>query len=597
VESLALAPDGERRIREAVAAGHRVVLESDAFEPVVRAIARRLGVTRIVCRRVELRGRRATGRVLPGRREIRLDEPCRPRPVFLPGELPAPFSVRSALAGKRLLVVGASGFIGKVWLASLLRDVPGIGTITLVLRADGPVAVRARLERILASPVFANVDRQRSGATRLDAIAGDLGREGLGIAPEDRERLEDSVDIVINCAGLTEFNPDPRDALAVNVDGPLRLLEIARDLGAGMLHVSTCFVAGERAGRIPEEIRPEETPKGLPFDPVAVREELAELVLRRTGRGSVRRSLIGAARARARELGWPNVYTFTKALGESLLALQRGDVPLAIARPSIVETSIATPPGWNEGINTSAPLAHLLGTAFRQIPVNGRKCLDVTPVDLVATGLTLLTAALAERRAPLVTQLATSATNPLEIYRAVELTSLAHRRHYEAVRSWRARMLARLEAIPVTRDRYQRLSAPRQLRVVRTLNRAWSRVFRGQRAPLGRAEKLLRRATELIELYEPFLLDHEPVFEADHVEVLTAALPVEERAVFGWDPGIIDWYDYWVHVHVPALRRWAYPLMERRPVVRDPEAGAASAAAIANDALAGTEPIALPADR
>ena len=66
-----------------------------------------------------------------------------------------------------------------------------------------------------------------------------------------------------------------------------------------------------------------------------------------------------------RHLGWPNTYTFTKSLGESLLATRGAGLPIAIVRPSIVETSTHQPfRGWNEGINTSAPLSYLLGTYF-----------------------------------------------------------------------------------------------------------------------------------------------------------------------------------------------------------------------------------------
>jgi len=45
-----------------------------------------------------------------------------------------------------------------------------------------------------------------------------------------------------------------------------------------------------------------------------------------------------------------------------------------------------------------------------------------------------------------------------------------------------------------------------------------------------------------------------------------AALNPEERKLFAFDPESIDWWDYWINVHIPALRRWCYPLMEGRPL-------------------------------
>src|SRR5207244_10759216 len=123
---------------------------------------------------------------------------------------------------------------------------------------------------------------------------------------------------------------------------------------------------------------------------------------------------------RAQHLGWPTTYTFTKSLGESILARQGKDLPIAIVRPSIVESSERSPfTGWNEGINTSGPLSYLLGTNFRQLPSNERKCLDVIPVDMVSRGMTLIAGALVTRRHARLYQLATSA---IKIGRAHVLT-------------------------------------------------------------------------------------------------------------------------------------------------------------------------------
>jgi hypothetical protein len=71
---------------------------------------------------------------------------------------------------------------------------------------------------------------------------------------------------------------------------------------------------------------------------------------------------------------------------------------------------------------------------------------------------------------------------------------------------------------------------------------------------------------KVIELYEPFILDNDYFFAADHIKALAESLPDEETQTFGYDVSSIDWYDYWIDLHVPALRRWTYPLIEgRRP--------------------------------
>jgi len=65
-------------------------------------------------------------------------------------------------------------------------------------------------------------------------------------------------------------------------------------------------------------------------------------------------------------------------------------------------------------------------------------------------------------------------------------------------------------------------------------------------------------------------LHNEQVFESQNVQLLSAALPPEEQAAFGYDPSAVDWWDYWINIHIPALRRWVYPLIEGRPMEERP---------------------------
>jgi hypothetical protein len=86
------------------------------------------------------------------------------------------------------------------------------------------------------------------------------------------------------------------------------------------------------------------------------------------------------------------------------------------------------------------------------------------------------------------------------------------------------------------------------------------------RQPLRRFERNLDRVEKLIELYEPFILENDHAFEADRVELLSAELPASERDTFGYDAARIAWPEYWIDVHIPALRKWSYPLIEGRPI-------------------------------
>jgi hypothetical protein len=109
------------------------------------------------------------------------------------------------------------------------------------------------------------------------------------------------------------------------------------------------------------------------------------------------------------------------------------------------------------------------------------------------------------------------------------------------------------------------MSIPMQKALISGINRA-AVTLHMKKAPLARQERDLVRAEKLIELYEPFILHNEHVFECENARLLSAALPPDERPTFEFDPESIDWWNYWINIHIPALRRWCYPLMEGRPL-------------------------------
>lgn len=654
-----LKEDGVRDVRALVASGANVVLVSHGLENVMRPLAQHLGVKWVLCNRLEFRDGVATGRLLDpvirprrwivritgrgrdGRRDLaRLarelglwsTEPLRAavvpatrqpriweRPLvhFDHHRRQHPLSVRKALAGRHILLIGVTGFIGKVWLASTLMDLPEIGRIYLLIRKQKSNPAQKRFEKLVEeSPVFDPL-YERYGTElaqflneKIEVVEGDVSQSGLGLAPEVAAKLQQKLDLVINSSGLTDFNPDLRDALSTNVDAALNILEFVRNSQhAGLLHLSTCYVAGARDGRVSEKLRPNYTPAGdHEFDAEREWRALHEFIkeaenkaegpevteeLRRQARGKehAARDLQGAAlenqirknrirwlktylteagMRRAQELGWPNTYTLTKSLAESLVQKYGAGLPIAVVRPAIVETSVEKPfLGWNEGINTSASLSYLLGTSFRQLPSNERKRLDIIPVDLVCRGMTLIAAAVVERRHDAMYQLATSVTNPCDMGRSIELTSLAHRRHYRAQEGLEYWLRLRLDAIPVSKERYQRMSAPAQRAIIRSIQRVMSPLPL-RKPPLARAERNLERVEKLVQLFEPFILLNEHDFVADNIEKLTYELVDEEKNDFGYDTRSLDWWDYWINIHIPALRRWTYPLIEGRPLEARP---------------------------
>jgi long-chain acyl-CoA synthetase len=645
---------GVRELRKAQASGEEIVLVSQGLEHVMRPLARHLGVKWIIANRLDFRDGICTGRLLSpvirprgifsrireagpdgrqstafwvralGLRGLKAlaaaivpaerQKPVLMRPIvhFIDSWQPKPLSVRKALAGKRIMLIGVTGFIGKVWLANTLRDLPDVEKIILLIRAQKTNPAQDRFTKMVEeSPVFDPLFEEYGDelgsylAQKVEVVEGDVSQPELGLEPQLSARLKRDLDLIVNSSGLTDFNPDLRDALAVNVDSTMHLIEFIRASDhAGLVHLSTCYVAGQRDGRVSEQVRPNYTPSGVAdFDAEKEWRALHELVDATEARAEgpevteelkrqamdkehaakdlhgaalenqvrknrirwLKTALTEAGVKRAKELGWPNTYTLTKSLAESLIAKHGAGLPIAIVRPAIVETSVTKPfRGWNEGINTSAALSYLLGTYFRQLPTNERKRLDIIPVDAICAGMTLIAAALVERRHEPLYQLATSVTNPCDMGRSIELTWLAHRKHYRAQEGLEYWLRLRFDAIPVSKARYNRMSAPAQKAIIQSIQRIMSPL--PMKKPLAKTERNLERLEKLIDLFEPFILHNEHDFVADNVEKLSYALVADERETFGYDTRSLDWWEYWINIHIPALRRWTYPLIEGRPL-------------------------------
>jgi thioester reductase-like protein len=650
--------DGVRQVQELVRSGAEVVLVSQALDHLMRPLAQHLGVKQIIANRLEFRDGTATGRLLDpvirprgafavfrenmpdGRRapktlarhlDIPLEAlraavvpaerkpivPIRPVVHFDGHRQASGFSVRRAFAGKQVMLIGVTGFIGKVWLANTLLELPDVKRVYLLIRRQKSNPGERRFEKLIEdSPVFDPLFERHGDnlpdflREKVEVVEGDVTQAGLGLSPETARFLQQNLDLIINSSGLTDFNPDLREALTTNTDAAVNILEFVRGADhAGLLHLSTCYVAGEQDGRVSEKLVPNYSPRGFAgFDAEQEWRSLQDLIrqaeiraeseevtsgLRMEARSKehAAKDLQGAAlenqirkgrvrwlktyltetgTRRAKELGWPNTYTLTKSLAESLIAKYGAGLPIAVVRPAIVETSIAKPfIGWNEGINTSASLSYLLGTYFRQLPSNESKRLDIIPVDSVCDGMTLIAAAVMERRHEPMYQLATSVTNPCDMGRSIELTSLAHRKHYRAQEGLESWLRLRFDAIPVSKERYNRMSAPAQKAIVKSIQRIMSPLPL-KKAPLVKAERNLERVEKLIELFEPFILLNEHDFTAENIEKLSYALVPEERELFGYTTRALDWWEYWINIHIPALRRWTYPLIEGRPLEARP---------------------------
>lgn len=336
------------------------------------------------------------------------------------------FSVLDTLDGKKIFMIGGTGFLGRVMLYMFLKYVPGIERIYLLIRPTHGRTGEDRLMReVLESPVFTEAGTgsdedarffREQALAKITVVEGDASRTGLGLKDEDAELVRREVDAVFNTAGNVEFNPPLDLSLNANAIATKEVLDFTETTQCKKyLHVSTCYVA-DRA------LHPDFAPEEVVLDRVVgssgnevridVERELQEArdvvarikkryddpdqlnqyrddarrELRRMGREDVsdrliektaknlrtlamREELVRVGRERAERLNRPNVYMYTKTMAELLVKSREDKIQYTIVRPSIVETSLTYPfPGWNEGIQGSAPLIYMVYRGHRMLP-------------------------------------------------------------------------------------------------------------------------------------------------------------------------------------------------------------------------------------
>jgi long-chain acyl-CoA synthetase len=247
-----------------------------------------------------------------------------------------------------IVLTGATGVVGMEVLARLLER--GDDDVIVLLRASDQEAAEARLADTLA-----RLWDEPPVAPRVRAIRADITAPRLGLAPHDRRDIAASADRVIHCAAAVGFDQPLPDALAVNVLGTQRVLELAHGMPRlqRIVHVSTAFVSGETDGLFRE----------------------TDLVAGQTFR---------------------NTYEQTKHLAERLVA--GSGLPVAIARPSIVVGDTAS--GWTPAFSALyLPLRAFARGLLDRVPADPDGIVDAVPLDYVAASIVhLLEAADVEGR-------------------------------------------------------------------------------------------------------------------------------------------------------------------------------------------------------
>ena len=510
--------------------------------------------------------------------------------------------IPEALDGKRIFITGATGFVGTALVERLLRGAPGASLVLLIRpgrRRD--IHQRARRE-IFKNDCFDRLRDALGGAeafdemvaARVEVVGGDVSTDGLGLDEEGRSALA-SCDTIIHSAATVSFDAPLDLAIEVNLLGPTRIVRTCAELGVTphLVAVSTCYVAGNRRGSAPERPVDEDpfwldevdwqvevdaarrmradtelasrTTERLEAFRAAARDELgaAGTPLLAAKTESLRQAwiserMVEAGRARAASLGWPDAYAYTKALAEQAVGQNRGDVPVSIVRPSIIESAWAEPrPGWIRGFRMAEPIIISYARGLlHEFPGVPEGTVDVIPVDLVVAAICAVAARGPEtdREQPAIYQVASGSANPLGYQHLVDLVRDWFTDHplYDAkgqpivVPDWsfpgRGRVQSQLARADRTLGAAGRLLAALPLRG-RQIERADG---------LAEQHDQIKRAMAYVELYGAYT-ECEATYEVDRLLGLWNALDDNDRAGFGFDPRVIDWDVYATEIHLPSI--------------------------------------------
>jgi fatty acyl-CoA reductase len=507
-------------------------------------------------------------------------------------------SIVERLAGARILLTGGTGFLGQVILERLLADVPG-ARIVLLVRSQAGASSVDRVHYLTRKPSFDPLRRSlgsdgsllRLLDERVEVVDGDFSR--------GQPELPGGIDVVIHSAATVLFDPPIDEGFQTNLLGAMNLYRgvLAAGSRPALVHVSTAYVAGVQKGVIPERTLDHRVDWRLEaelalasrrdVEAASRKPELLERFLvdaakehSRAGPTTVaedaerRRKdwmttrLVEYGRQRARSLGWPDVYTFTKAMGERAVEELAAEeqLPLSIVRPSIIESALLHPsPGWIDGFKMADPIIRAYGLGqIPEFPGIPEGIVDIIPVDFVVNAILAVAATPPVAGQPAHYHVCSGDRNPLQFHQLYALV----REYFEAhplpergrgehkVPEWTfpgnvtvERMLRRAERLTdFAEEVVTHLPKSKGMReAVRRVDRDKARV------------DFVHRYSDLYGAYT----EAEVIYTDDVAMALFTSLSTDDRARFPFDAKAIDWKHYLQDVHSPAVTQSLRELSRR----------------------------------
>uniref|UniRef100_A0A1I8PBY4 Fatty acyl-CoA reductase n=1 Tax=Stomoxys calcitrans TaxID=35570 RepID=A0A1I8PBY4_STOCA len=276
---------------------------------------------------------------------------------------------------REIFLTGGSGVVGKALVEKLLRSC-NVRKIYILLRTKRNATIEERMKQMKMDKIFRRLNSEKPNEflQKVVPVPGDVTLPMLGITNEYLKLME-NVSIIYHSAATVRFNETIKDAIRLNVGGTYEALKFGQMLKYldTFIYISTFF-----SNPYLEYVEPKmyEAPMNWKFClDLCQRNDIPDETM-----NIITNKLI---------VGFPNTYTFTKNLAESLVNDYRDKLPVALYRPSIVIQAFDDPePGFPTSLSGAMALFTLTGAGIlKTVHMANDIQIDMAPLDITTKSL------------------------------------------------------------------------------------------------------------------------------------------------------------------------------------------------------------------
>ncbi|XP_015691412.2 fatty acyl-CoA reductase 1-like [Oryza brachyantha] len=484
-------------------------------------------------------------------------------------------SIAESFRGRTLLITGSTGFLAKMLVEKILRVQPNVRKLYLLVRAPDAAAAEQRVLNEVVEKSLFDVLREEHGAAgfhsfiknKICPLAGDVVHENFGLGSSEIQQLKQEVEIIVNAAATTNFMERYDVALETNTLGVVHLCQFANrcDNLKMLLHVSTAYVAGEQAGLLLEKPfqMGEALRKGYHLDIEAELQLVdwtkSELRMKSSSdKISEKTTMKKLGIKRANHFGWPNTYVLTKAMGEMLLGQLGRDLPVVIARPSMITSTIQEPmPGWIEGTRTVD--AMFVAYNDQTVPcfiADDNVLFDLIPGDMVINAMMAAIASHWNERSQVIYHMSSAHQNPLSSSFIEESAYIYFDKNPRTgkdgkiVENKKILMFKRFSYFHA----YMVLRYKLPLEIMHVVSMLLGGLYSKNYSKLNRGYNFLMTVAKF---YAPYVF-FRGCFDDTNLRKLWkwTAMDQNDASAFNFDPNCINWSSYLINTHIPAALKY-----------------------------------------